>query len=264
LGKNLRSIAGEKAVIVKKGSTFFCAKQKATVRESFKHASKRAKSYYPFSESVDFRNIKIHPNFSQFNLIDKLRNITIENIKLNLPGKFQIDNAGLAYLVSRWYLEKTGYLFSEEVFRKALSNIKWPGRLQRVASDPAIYLDVSHNYSGFSESVKFISKVSDISNRFLLIGLLNDKEYKQIVRLLAKNFKNVILTEPVHERAIPVSVLSDEFMKHGIRTSSEKSIIQAYKKILNNLEKNDQLFVMGSHFIIGEILKLFNKKNLTQ
>jgi dihydrofolate synthase/folylpolyglutamate synthase len=133
-----------------------------------------------------------------------------------------------------------------------------------VSKDPTVILDVSHNYSGFKASINFISGISDIGNRALLLGLLDDKEYKQIVRLLSKYFRKVFLTEPAHERAIPVSTLSQEFLKHGIQTVSESSIIPAYQKALKDINKNEQLFVMGSHFIVGEILKVIKKKNLTR
>jgi dihydrofolate synthase/folylpolyglutamate synthase len=264
LGKNLKSIANEKAVIVKRGSTFFSAKQKKEVRDIFQTASVKADAYHALPSAASVGHREIYPAFSQFDLVDKSRNMKIEKIRLNLPGKFQIDNACLAYLVSRWYLDRIGITFSAKIFREALNKIEWPGRLQTVSKNPMIILDVSHNYSGFSEATKFISEISKISDRSLIIGLLDDKEYKKIVRLLSKYFRKIILTEPAHERAIPVSVLSQEFLKYGIQTSGEQSIVKAYHKAIKNLKNSDQLYVMGSHFIIGEVLKVINKKNLTQ
>jgi dihydrofolate synthase/folylpolyglutamate synthase len=264
LGKNLKSIANEKAVIVKKGSTFFCARQKKTVKDIFRNIASVADSFYEFSESVNIQKNESFPTYSQFDCRDKIRNIKMEKLRLNLAGKFQIDNACLAYLVSRWYLDRSRISFSEERFRDVLSRIQWNGRLQLVSKQPDVYLDVSHNYSGFKETLSFISGIGDLSNRFLLIGLLDDKEYKLIVRLLAKNFRQIILTEPAHERALPVSVLSGEFLRYGIEASAEKSLILAYKCAIKNLGKNDRLYVMGSHFLIGEILKVINKKDLTQ
>jgi dihydrofolate synthase/folylpolyglutamate synthase len=264
LGKDLKSIANEKAVIVKKGSTFFSAKQKKPVKEIFEKISSNADKYYDFSGSMKITRIMTLPTHSQFDILDKIRHLKIEKLGLNLAGKFQIENACLAYLVSRWYLDRLGISFSEVSFREVLSKIEWNGRLQIVSKNPTIFLDVSHNYSGFRETIIFISEISEISNRSLLIGLLDDKEYKRIIWLLSKFFRQIILTEPVHERALPVSVLSEEFLRYGINATAEKSILKAYKKATKNLGKNDQLYVMGSHFIIGEILKAIKKKDLTQ
>lgn len=260
LGGNLKSIAKEKVIIVKRGSTFFSAKQKKPVRDIFKKAALTANSYVVLSEAVKIQKKELESNYSRFDLVDKIRDIKIENLMLNLAGEFQIDNASLAYLVSRWYLENAGINFSEASFRRIINNIKWQGRLQLVSKNPEVILDVSHNYSGFKESTKFISGNSNITQRTLLLGLLDDKEYKQIVRLLSKHFRTIILTEPAHERAIPVSVLSEEFLRHGIKTESEPLIIPAYEKSVNRLKNKHKLYVMGSHFIIGEILKLINKR----
>lgn len=264
LGRNLKSIAHEKALIVKKGSTFFSAKQKKEVRDIFRNASDKARNFNNFPDCLSIKKIKLSSTYSEFDLLDKIRNIKIENLRLNLTGKFQIDNACLAYMVSRWYLDRSGIVFHENKFRDVLRKIQWAGRLQLVSKKPDIYLDVSHNYSGFRESMKFVSEISHISNRFLLIGLLNDKEYKLIVRLLSKYFNKIFLTEPDHERALPISVLKKEFLRYDIDTTGEKSLLQAYKSTIRKLGKNDQLFVMGSHFIIGEILNASTKKNLTQ
>jgi dihydrofolate synthase/folylpolyglutamate synthase len=264
LGKKLDSIAQEKVLIVKKGSTFFSARQKKVVKDILQTASSKTKAYFDITKSIAIRQRRINSTHSLFNLIDKVRNIKMTDIKLNLAGEFQIDNACLGYLVARWYLDKIGIAFSEMKFRKVLSGVHWPGRLQVIRKNPMIYLDVSHNYAGFRESIKFITKTSDILNRQLIVGLLDDKEYKQIVRLLAKHFKRVILTEPVHERAVPAPVLVKEFLRYGIQPDEEKSIDRAFKIARQNLNKNDHLYVMGSHFIIGEILKTFNKKDLTE
>jgi len=264
LGKDLRSIAKEKAVIVKKGATFFSAKQKKEVKQVFQNAAYLAESYFPISESIRILHKDIHPTYSQFDLVDRLRNEQFKRINLNLAGDFQMENSSLAYMVSRWYLEKVGISFSERRFRETLEKLSWPGRLQAISERPGIFLDVSHNYAGFRASVKFLSAMGEIANRRLLIGLLDDKEYKQIARLLSRHFKKIIVTQPAHERAIPVSVLSKELLRYGIQADLEPRIIPAYQMALKNLKKKEQLYVMGSHFIIGEILKVIRKKDLTQ
>jgi len=260
LGRNLKSIAHEKAVIVKEGSTFFSAKQKKEVRDIFRNVSPLAENFYNLPDCVNIQKTKLSSTFSEFDCRDKIRNIKIEKLRLNLAGKFQIDNACLAYLVSRWYLDRSDIAFIESKFCDDLRKIQWAGRLQLVSKKPDIFLDVSHNYSGFKETVKLISETSEISNRILLIGLLDDKEYKPIVRLLLKYFKKVVLTEPAHERALPISVLKKEFLRYGIKATAEKSLHHAYKNTIRKLGKNDQLYVMGSHFLIGEILNLSTKR----
>lgn len=264
LGRSLQSIAREKLFIVKQGSAFFSGRQKKKVKDLFSDTLSSTHNGYHLSRCVDIHNVIITPTYSQFECYDKIRNIRIKKLKLNLAGRFQIDNACLSYLVSRWYLERLAISFSEQIFRDVLNRVQWNGRIQLVSKKPDIYLDVSHNYAGFKTTIKFISEISDYSNRSILIGLLGDKEYKHIVRLVVKNFKHFFLTEPAHEKALPVSVLYEEFLRYQEKPLTNRSIYSAYMIAINQLEKNDQLFVMGSHFLIGELLKEINKKHLTR
>ena len=264
LGRSLKSIAREKMFIVKKESIFFSGRQKKSVQDLFTNALSPTHNGYYLSRCINIHDVILTSTHSQFDCYDKIRNIKIKKLKLNLAGRFQIDNACLSYLVSRWYLERLGISFSEQTFREGLNRVQWNGRIQQVSKQPDIYLDVSHNYSGFKATIKFIQEISDFSNRSILIGLLADKEYKLIVRLVAKNFKYLFLTEPAHEKALPVSVLYEEFLRHQLKPAFNQSLYSAYMMAINQLGKNDQLFVMGSHFLIGELLREIGKKHLTQ
>ena len=259
LGRGLKSIAQEKALIIKKGSTLFMSRQKKTVGEIISNYTYLTVENYALSKSVRVSRIEEKSTESQFDLYDKIRGAKIQKIRLNLAGFFQIDNACLAYLAARWYLNRLNIEFEEEKFRKSMSEIQWNGRLQSISSNPDIILDVSHNYTGFKNTLKHIDKWGGIQSRYLIFGLLDDKEYKLIIRLIVKYFKNIVVTEPMHERAISVEILENEFQRYGIGVESYKSIEQAYKQTQQKLTKNDTLLIMGSHYIIGEILNLSSK-----
>jgi len=261
LGSQLISIALEKASIIKTGSTVFTARQKKMVKEVLEEASSQSKIHYNFADSVKIDNIKTGLDSINFNLVDKIRKHKFNRLKLNLAGHYQAGNAGLAYLCSRWYLERSGVLFSEEVYRKTLENITWAGRLQQVSKSPLIYFDVSHNFAGFKNTLEFVDQVTNNGDRYLLLGLLEDKAYKPIIRRLQKSFRNVTITEPKHDRALPAQTIKNELKKYGVNSTISVSIRDAYTTIVQNMNKNDVLFVMGSHYIIGELLE-FSGKNI--
>ena len=143
--------------------------------------------------------------------------------------------------------------------KQALATITWRGRLQRISTAPDIYLDVSHNYGGIKQTLSFIEGIGTIKTRHLLFGLLDDKAYRPIIRRLQKLFKNVMLTQPRHERALPAGLLADEFLKYGVRAKPVVSLEDAFRQAVKKLKQQDQLFVIGSHFLIGEILRGLHK-----
>ncbi len=264
LGQNLRSIAEEKAVIIKKGSTLFSATQNKIVIKVINKFSMNSEKQYYLPDCIKVEKILPASTYSVFNCIDYIHDHQMQQLRISMGGSFQVNNACLAYITARWYLDRIKIPFSEKIFREVLAHIQWNGRLQRVSTNPAIYLDVSHNFSGFKQTLEFIRTIGEINTRWLLIGLLDDKQYKPIARLLQNQFSRIIVTEPKHERALLTETLKKEFKKYRNDVISIKSVIDAHGYVVEKMNKNDHLFVMGSHFIVGELLKLIYKKNLTR
>jgi dihydrofolate synthase/folylpolyglutamate synthase len=264
LGRNLRSIAKEKAVIIKKGSTLFSAAQNKTVKEVINELSIKSERQFYLPDCLKVEKILPSPTYSMFNCLDDIHNHHMQQLRISIGGSFQVYNACLAYMTARWFLDRIKISFSEKIFREVLTHIRWNGRLQRVSLNPAIYLDVSHNYSGFKVTLEFVKTIGETDTRWLLIGLLDDKQYKPIVRLLQNQFGKIIITEPKHDRALLSKMLKSEFQKYRKDVKSVKSVIDAHDYVVENMDRNDQLFVMGSHFIVGELLKLIYKKHLTR
>jgi len=255
LGRDLRSIAAEKGAIIKKGSTVFLAGQNKKAAGVLNEMSNKAKETWILSKEIKISNVKQLPARTRFDLADRRRRLEITDIDISLAGHFQAANAALAYLCSRWYLTQAGSVFSEAIMKQALAAVIWQGRLQRISTSPDVYLDVSHNIGGIRQTLPFIERTGTPLTRHLLFGLLDDKAYKPIIRLLQKVFKNVTLTQPRHERALPAGRLAEEFLKYGIRPKTVVSLEEAFRQSVKKLKPHHQLFVIGSHYLIGEILK---------
>jgi dihydrofolate synthase/folylpolyglutamate synthase len=259
LGRDLRSIAAEKGAIIKKGSTVFLARQNKKAAEVLHEMAKKAQETCDLSTAIKIRNVIQLPVRTRFDLADRRQRLEIRDIDIGLAGIFQAENAALAYLCARWYLTQAGIAFSGAIMKQALATITWRGRLQRISTAPDIYLDVSHNYGGIKQILSFIEGIGTIKTRHLLFGLLDDKAYRPIIRRLQKRFKNVMLTQPRHERALPAGLLADEFLKYGVRAKPVVSLEDAFRQAVKKLKQQDQLFVIGSHFLIGEILRGLHK-----
>ena len=263
LGTKTKGIVTEKAAIIKNGSTFFCGRQSKEVLSVLQnYESKAAKSYY-FQNELLINISKWEKLYSNFDFTDKLRKQIYYNCRLDLPGFYQVDNALLAYLVSRWYLEKKKIIFEEEKFRSALISVQWAGRLQLISQKPEIYFDVSHNLAGLKATLSFVKKFFDKKRCHLLIGLLEDKEYELIAKRISKYFSKIVVTEPVNQRALRGTILQKSFARMEIETKFIKDIKDAFEFSIKYLPADHILFVMGSHFLIGNLLKVLAKKRLT-
>jgi dihydrofolate synthase/folylpolyglutamate synthase len=260
LGIKLRAITTEKADIIKNSSTVFCGKQHYQVYRALRPYHRKAPAWYYLTKSLKMNVHKSTTIHSEFTLTDFVNGTKISNIRLNLAGRHQIDNAALAYMTSRWYLGKINVKFDEKKFRNALVEVQWPGRFQVMSNKPEVIFDVSHNFDGFRQTLKIIRNNYPKEKSHLLLGLLDDKEYKSIAKLIGDHFKSVIITEPGHERPLPAEKIKNVLDKAAVEIKIIKNDIEAFEYAYHNIGKKDTLFVMGSHFLIGALTRAISKR----
>jgi dihydrofolate synthase/folylpolyglutamate synthase len=256
LGKKLSLITREKADIIKKGSTVFCARQHPRVYLALAPYQLTARHWYFLTDALKLRFNVVNSTGSSFDLTDLIYDQSFNDLKLNLAGKHQVDNAALAYLVSRWFLGKRGITFNDTLFRKALETIHWPGRFQKIYSNPDIILDVSHNYDGFRKTIKLIEDQYSKRRVHLLIGLLSDKEYRWIAKTIYNRFSSITITNPVHERVLSAEKFQSCLASLGMHAHVILDYREAWRELTQKICGDDVLIVMGSHFLIGAILAM--------
>jgi len=260
LGTKLRAITAEKADIIKKSSTVFCGKQHYQVYRALLPYHPKSIAWYYLTKSLKTNVHLSTATHSEFTLTDFINGTQISNIRLNLAGQHQIDNAALAYLTSRWYLREINVKFDEKKFRNALVEVQWPGRFQVMSNKPEVIFDVSHNFDGFRQTLKIIRNNYAKEKSHLLLGLLDDKEYKSIAKLIGDHFKSVIITEPGHERPLPAEKIKNVLVKADVDIKIIKNDVEAFEYAYKNIGKKDTLFVMGSHFLIGALTEAISKR----
>ena len=129
-----------------------------------------------------------------------------------------------------------------------------------MSNNPEVIFDVSHNFDGFRQTLKIISNNYPKEKSHLLLGLLDDKEYKSIAKLIGDHFKSIIITEPGHDRPLPAEKIKYALDEAAVDIKIIKNDIEAFEYAYNNIEKKDILFVMGSHFLIGTLTGAISKR----
>ena len=260
LGTKLKGITAEKADIIKKDSTVFCGRQSPYVYKALDRFHHRGLSWNYLTKSLKINVQQSSSNHSDFSIIDKLNNTNMTDITINLAGRHQVDNAALAYMVSRWYLKRINVKFDNNKFKNALKKVQWPGRFQTVSEKPRIIFDVSHNLDGFRQTIKIIRNYFNPKASHLLLGLLDDKEYKSIADLIPDHFSRITITEPQHERPLNAELLKKILEKSVSDVNIVEKNIDAFDFARTKLSENDTLFVMGSHFLIGALSAAIAKR----
>jgi dihydrofolate synthase / folylpolyglutamate synthase len=170
-----------------------------------------------------------------------------------LPGRFQIRNALAAATAAR-VLAGRGFPISDQAIEEGIRSVEWPGRLEKLADAPAVYVDGTHNPAGARELVNFWADNFSGRRIFLVYGTVRDKAVDEIAGLLFPRAERVILTAPRQPRAISAEVLAEMTAHLASSYIIEADPQAALEHALAMAAPEDAVFATGSLYLVGEWL----------
>lgn len=240
LGDTLDKIAFEKTGITRENKPAVIGRNQKEIINWLK--KRNIKRYYV--KDIDF---KVFPKDNTcFDY--QFQNIKIENIKPSLIGNFQFENAATAITSFIIFAQKNNIQIDKELIKKSISSTKWIGRLQILSKNPLIILDGAHNEDALIKSFKEIKRLFPDKKIITLYSGMKDKDFKTIFNILKENSENIYFTK------IPVSRSIDKDFIPKVYNFIE-NIPDAIKTIKKNLKQNELLFITGSLYLVGEVLK---------
>jgi dihydrofolate synthase / folylpolyglutamate synthase len=181
----------------------------------------------------------------------------------SLPGRFQIRNA-LAAAVAARLLAERGFAIPDTSIEQGVSTANWPGRLERLSSQPDLYLDGAHNPSGARELLKFWQENYAGRRIFLVYGAMRDKAVDEISGLLFPHAAAVVLTEPSQPRAISAPLLAEMTSHDAKETLIVRDPAAALESALRLAAPQDVVFATGSLYLVGELRAYWHKRMANQ
>ncbi len=153
-------------------------------------------------------NLTLFPTHMQFDL--HLDGLSLPDLRMGLLGRHQIDNAVLALtLVQRW-LVRTGRdaLLRElpDAARRALGALRWPGRFERVAEDPEVFVDVGHTPEAARRAASTARELAGQRPIVILAGVSAQKDVEGVGLALAAVAHEVVATRALFRGAAPSRV----------------------------------------------------------
>src|SRR5208283_5939465 len=112
----------------------------------------------------------------------------------SLPGRFQLQNA-LSALAAARLLQRRGFRISNDSITQGIASASWPGRLEKLQSNPDVYLDGAHNPSAARELSAFLTENFHNRKIWLLYGALRDKAVDEVAGLLFLFADEAVFTE---------------------------------------------------------------------
>lgn len=224
LGNTLEAISKEKAGIIKANTPLFIGKKEP-------HS-------FPIFESVSKKNnVTLHINQNQYHF-EGLPEYQKENFNLAL---------NLFHFVSKGKSHPNNV---EKALQQLEQNTGYGKRLECIAENPVLYLDVSHNDEGIQRSVEYVKDQSK-GRLFIIFGGAKDKEYSaRTLEVLNHAQTSFCLFSNPRSK-------SKEDWKQATRFFEREPPIfsnlgEAIERIRPMLAEEDTLLITGSFFLISD------------
>lgn len=252
LGHSLAEIAAEKAGIIKQGVPVVVAEQRPEALEVIRERAARTGSLLMEAEkALRIENEWTENGCARASVAEPDSAWRCE-IAPRLPGRFQLQNALNAVAAARW-LQKRGYKISDEAIAEGIARAEWPGRLEKIHSQPDVYLDGAHNPSAARQLAEFWKQNFAGRKLRLVFGALRDKAVDEIGGILFPLAAEVTLTQPRTTRAISVARLAEITSHHAGKFEIIAEPEAAFETAFERSGAGDAAFVAGSLYLVGQL-----------
>jgi dihydrofolate synthase/folylpolyglutamate synthase len=252
LGHSIAEIAGEKAGIIKPGVPVVTSAERPEARTVIAQRAREMNARLVAIDAAWRVEIKGAPDGCYRAIASSTGSSTRLAIEPPLAGRFQIRNA-LAAATAAELLNERSFAISTEAIERGIRAARWPGRLERLAERPSVYLDGTHNPSGAKELLRFWKDNFAGRRIFLVYGAMRDKAVDEIAGVLFPAADSVILTEPLQPRAISAPLLP-EMTAHLARESSVvRNPSDALERAIAMAGPEDAVFATGSLYLVGDL-----------
>ena len=249
--KSIDGVIYEKTSKLLNSNIFVNKQVNEEIREKIEKALEKNKSNkYYFGQ--DFNISRSENGFIQYQ--DELGELVLP--EPNLLGEHQLYNISTAINASRKLFNVT-----DDAIKKGIQKIDLKGRLQEIkngklkniAGNNRLVIDGGHNISAALSIAKWIKSQNEEVN--IICGMLKDKDHLEFMKCFEGTIGSATLIDiPNQENGINKEELKNKLSHLNIDFKLADSIEQSIK--LNSFNQNTITLIVGSLYLVGEILNL--------
>lgn len=252
LGDSLEKIAYEKAGILKKDNFLILG--------NIDHAPKKVildkaeevglKKIFEYNKDFRYENPRFHINENMLNY--KGLKLDLNDLQFKANGTFQMQNVTISLAAAEAFAEKYGINLSVDKLRDSMKNFFWEGRFDYTEiNGKKLILDGAHNVAAAEQLKNSVEVYCSNDKKTAMIGILNDKDYINIAKIISPIFDKIIITSVPTSRGKDPAAVFEEFKKWNNNVEFIPDTSEAFMKLFS--EKSDVYFVTGSLYLVGKI-----------
>jgi dihydrofolate synthase/folylpolyglutamate synthase len=260
LGHSLGEIAAEKAGIIKRNIPVVSAPQMPEAQEKIRARAEELSS--PLVEADE--RFRIERDGMLNGCVRAVVTDTSSNTEFRLSpqlaGHFQLQNA-LNAVAAAQVLREAGYRISRENIERGIASAIWLGRLEKLQSEPDIYLDGAHNPGAARELAEFLRENFAGRRVILIFAAMRDKALDEVAGAIFPHASEVIFTAPNSPRAVSASELAQVVGHHAERFTVIRNAESALDTALAKARPQDAIFITGSLYLVGQLRHAWKERD---
>ena len=258
LGSSLRSIAAEKAGIIKRGAPVICAEQEMDALAEIESCAKRQRA--PLHRAGQ----EWHVSVERGRLVYQDDRGLLDLAAPRLFGRHQFDNAGLAVATLRAI---DAFRIEPAAFEAGVANAEWPARMQRLGPGPLvdqgptggeIWLDGGHNAAGGRVAAAALGDLEERVSRplIVIVGMMANKDAAGFLANFAGLTRHIVAVPiPNRDGIMPPDRLMDAARSLSMRVESAVGVEAALRVVARlAFEVPPRILITGSLYLAGHVL----------
>lgn len=254
LGSRLRSIATEKAGIMRRGRPVVTAATGAGLERLEEVSAALGSRLLRVGRDIRLRSRLLsragtvfasHENSGAYS--------RSRNLFLGLRGRFQVKNAGCAILACSC-LRDAGFHIGDDSLQAGLRDARWPGRLEEWGWNPVFLFDVAHNPQAAGRLIEALNTIYEGKEIITVVGMVAEKNHRAFLKKLAGRAKHIVFTQASCPRALPARELKERMPAEFASWSLREGIPQALEEALSLAQNDELVCVTGSFYTVGEAM----------
>lgn len=251
LGDTLEKIASEKAGIIKEGCPVISYDNTKEVNEVIKNKAKQMHAKVTFVNSAGIRVLQESLNGESFSY-RSFDGRWYEKIEIPLLGRHQINNAALA--LETLNVIKNYYCISDFQTEDGMRKTIWRGRIEILEREPMVICDGAHNPDGAKSLLSFLQNNFTNQRLIYIMGVLSDKDYEQMVQILAPAADKIYTVAPDNPRALSSRELCNCISKYHQNVEERQRLAECLSEVRQKAEKDDVIIICGTLSFQNELI----------
>ena len=195
---------------------------------------------------------------------DETFNITLQQssgIKKweNLPypallGEVQLQNTACALVALHQLAGKL--MINKSHLHKGLRSVSLPGRLQKLQSEPDVYIDVAHNPHAARQLSHWLQKNPPDGVTYVLFSILSDKDIDGVIDVVRDVVDEWHFFPLQDSRAMALGDIQSAMDSGKVSVSiSHEGLKQAWNTLKPRLKSQDRVVAFGSFLVVSSMLE---------